>query len=86
MLEEQVDAPKARKAYNDKDDAAYYGFHPAEKPTYQIKLEKTDQAPVNRADDRKDQCKFIHIHLSLKSMSGIVWGKNEGIIRKSLKK
>ena len=53
--EEQGDAPDGSQSDQGVDDAADNGRLAAEEPSHQVELEEADAAPVQAADDDKDQ-------------------------------
>ena len=57
--EQEGNAPYGGDADECVDDAARRGALNAEKPCDEIKLENADEAPVDAADDHKDQSQFI---------------------------
>ncbi len=60
--EEQGDAPHARQSDHGIDDTGDHGGGSAAHPRNEIKLEQTDAAPVQGADDGNDQRNAIQDH------------------------
>lgn len=60
FLEEKRNTPKRGERDNDVDDSADYARRAAENPCHEVKAEKTDQTPVQTADEQYEQCDFIH--------------------------
>ena len=57
--EEKGNAPDSRKCDDRVNDAAEQGVLSAEDPGDEVKLEKTDAAPVQSADDRQNERKSV---------------------------
>jgi len=62
LAEEKRDAPNARQGDDGVNDTADEGALPTTDPSDDIKLEKADAAPVERADNGKDQRNTIQNH------------------------
>jgi hypothetical protein len=60
--EDQRDAPNARQTNHRVDDAAEQRGRSAADPRYQVKLEKPDASPVQRADNGQNERNSIHDH------------------------
>jgi len=58
-LKQQVNAPKPAETDKRIYYSAYYGALPSEYPSDEVKLEQSDQTPVNGADYYQYQRKFI---------------------------
>ena len=61
-LEQQRDAPDARKANGCEDNPGQQCGLPAADPGHEVKAEQTDAAPVQSADNGQRQGKFIQKH------------------------
>ena len=59
VSEEQGNAPDSRKGDNRVNNTAENVGGSAEYPCNQVKLEKTNESPVQRADDYKNKTNFI---------------------------
>lgn len=57
--EQQRNTPQRRKADQCKNDSAYQGSLTAEKPSDKVKLENSNRAPVDSADNDENQCNDI---------------------------
>jgi hypothetical protein len=62
LSEKKRDAPNARQGDDGVNDTADKGALPTTDPSDNIKLEKADAAPVERADNGKDQRNTIQNH------------------------
>jgi hypothetical protein len=60
FAKQQGDTPKTGKTDQGKNDSADHGALSAEQPRNQVKLENTDQTPVQTSDDGKNQRNGIH--------------------------
>ena len=60
LTKQQSDAPEACQADQSINDPADDRTLSAKQPGYQIELKDAHKAPVQAADDRKDQCQCIH--------------------------
>ena len=60
FAEQQADAPEAGEADEGVEDAGDNGGLAAENPGDEVEFENADQAPIQGADDGKDQCDGIH--------------------------
>ena len=65
LPKQQGDAPQTCQSNNAVNDPAENSTLTAEDPGYQVKLEKTHKAPVDRTDNRKDQRNSIHSNTSI---------------------
>lgn len=61
LAEQQGDTPKTRQTNKRINDSAQDGILAAEQPCNKVKLEDTNKAPVQAADDRENQCYRIHM-------------------------
>ena len=60
LAEKKCDTPKSGQTYKAVDQSADQSGLAAEDPRHKVKFGKTDQTPVDRANDREDQCDCIH--------------------------
>ena len=58
--EQQGNTPDTGQRYHRIDDAADKAILATADPRHKVKLEQTDAAPVESADDGEDQCQCIH--------------------------
>lgn len=58
--EQQRNTPQCRKADQCKNNSAYQSGLTAEKPSDKVKLKNTDRAPVDSADNNKNQCNDVN--------------------------
>ena len=83
FAEQQADAPEAGEADEGVDDAGDDGGLAAEDPGDEVKFENADQAPIQGADDGKNQCDGIHSLCNLQFFYDAPSISNsEGIIRR----
>ena len=62
LPEQERDAPKTRKTDNNVNNSAYDVVLTAEEPGDEVKLEKTDAAPVYGSDNGKNKgCSVKHL-------------------------
>ena len=65
VAEEKGNAPQSSQTHEGENDPAEGGSLSAEKPAHKVELEKSDRAPVQRADDHQYQrCSVKHFVIS----------------------